>query len=170
MRFSTFVTLAIPLLFGGCQRAATTPAPVRHASVSSDALPETGTFSIIAYDTATGEWGGAVQSRVFSVGNGVLWAEAGAGMAATQAVVDVSYGPQALALLRQGKSAADVVKWVWEHDPDADTARWSKTGRQFAVVATSQLPLVLPSQVSAGTNGPLVKTISIELFATLLEM
>ena len=134
MRFSTFVTLAIPLLFGGCQRAATTPAPVRHASVSSDALPETGTFSIIAYDTATGEWGGAVQSRVFSVGNGVLWAEAGAGMAATQAVVDVSYGPQALALLRQGKSAADVVKSVWEHDPDADTARWSKTGRQFAVV------------------------------------
>ena len=62
-------------------------------------LAETGTFSIIAYDTATGEWGGAVQSRVFSVGNGVLSAEAGVGVVATQAVVDVSYGPQALALL-----------------------------------------------------------------------
>ena len=99
-----------------------------------DALPETGTFSIIAYDTATGEWGGAVQSRVFSVGNGVLSAEAGVGVVATQAVVDVSYGPQALALLRQGKSAAEVVKYVWEHDPDPDTARWAKTGRQFAVV------------------------------------
>src|SRR5437660_429176 len=63
---------------------------------------ETGTFSILAYDPATGELGGAVQSRVFSVGNGVLWAEAGVGAVATQAVVDVSYGPQALALLRKG--------------------------------------------------------------------
>src|ERR1019366_4085802 len=90
---------------------------------TEDALLETGTFSIIAYDTATGEWGGAVQSRVFSVGNGVLSAEAGVGVVATQAVVDVSYGPQALALLRQGKSAAEVVKYVWAHDPDPDTAR-----------------------------------------------
>lgn len=97
-------------------------------------LPETGTFSIIAYDSAAGEWGGAVQSRVFSVGNGVLWAEAGVGVVATQAVVDVSYGPQALALLRQGKSASEVVKYVWDHDPNPDSARWAKTGRQFAVV------------------------------------
>ena len=100
----------------------------------SERLPDTGTFSIIAYDTATGMWGGAVQSRVFSVGNGVLWAEAGVGIVATQAIVDVSYGPQALALLRQGKSAKDVVKEVWERDPDPDTVRWSKSGRQFAVV------------------------------------
>jgi uncharacterized Ntn-hydrolase superfamily protein len=100
----------------------------------TDELPDTGTFSIIAYDTATGMWGGAVQSRVFSVGNGVLWAEAGVGIVATQAVVDVSYGPQALALLRQGKSAKDVVKEVWERDPDPDTVRWAKAGRQFAVV------------------------------------
>jgi len=97
-------------------------------------LPATGTFSIIAYDSASGQLGGAVQSRVFSVGNGVLWAEAGVGIAATQAIVDVSYGPQALALLRQGKSAAEVVKTVWGRDPDPDSARWSKLGRQFAVV------------------------------------
>ena len=97
-------------------------------------LPDTGTFSIIAYDTATGMWGGAVQSRVFSVGNGVLWAEAGVGIVATQAIVDVSYGPQALALLRQGKSATEVVREVWERDPDPDTVRWTKFGRQFAVV------------------------------------
>ena len=97
-------------------------------------LPATGTFSIIAYDSATGQLGGAVQSRVFSVGNGVLWAEAGIGIAATQAIVDVSYGPQALALLREGKSASEVVKTIWERDPDPDSARWSKYGRQFAVV------------------------------------
>jgi uncharacterized Ntn-hydrolase superfamily protein len=104
------------------------------AAYLGDELPPTGTFSVIAYDSATGQLGGAVQSRVFSVGNGVLWAEAGVGIAATQAIVDVSYGPQALALLRQGKSAAEVVKTVWQRDPDPDTTRWSKYGRQFAVV------------------------------------
>ena len=63
------------------------------------------TFSILGFDPATGEVGGAVQSRVFSVGNGVLWAEAGVGAAATQAIVDVSYGPKAIALLRAGHGA-----------------------------------------------------------------
>lgn len=94
----------------------------------------TGTFSILAYDPATGELGGAVQSRVFSVGNGVLSAEAGVGVVATQAIVDVSYGPQALALLRQGMSAEQVVKTLWDRDPDPRPDNWSKQGRQFAVV------------------------------------
>jgi uncharacterized Ntn-hydrolase superfamily protein len=118
----------------GCVSACVVGSVRVPAGVTKDDLPETGTFSILAYDTATGQMGGAVQSRVFSVGNGVLWGEAGVGMAATQAVVDVSYGPQALTLLRQGKSAAEVVKSVWDHDPDPDTARWSKYGRQFAVL------------------------------------
>lgn len=103
-------------------------------TVRRDELPPTGTFSIIAWDSASGMWGGAVQSRVYSVGNGVLWAEANVGIVATQAIVDVSYGPQALAMLREGKSANEVVKAVWERDPDPDTVRWSKYGRQFAVV------------------------------------
>src|SRR5512147_1388145 len=80
--------------------------------------PPVATFSILAYDPQTGEIGAAVQSRVFSVGNGVLWAEAGVGAAATQAIVDVSYGPQALELLRQGMNAEQVVKTVWDRDPD----------------------------------------------------
>ena len=92
------------------------------------------TFSILAYDPATGEVGGAVQSRVFSVGNGVLWAEAGVGAAATQAIIDVSYGPKAIALLKQGLSAADVVKRIYAEDPDPRPQDWSKQGRQFAVV------------------------------------
>lgn len=131
IRFAIPTTVALAL--AAC-------APAHHASpiVPLDDPPPIGTFSILAYDSASGQWGGAVQSRVFSVGNGVLWGEAGVGMVATQAVVDVSYGPQALALLRQGKSAAEVIKQVWEHDPDPrpDTGRtgWAKSGRQFAVV------------------------------------
>src|SRR5215471_15121368 len=70
--------------------------------VSREFWSPVATFSILGYDPGTGEVGGAVQSRVFSVGNGVLWAEAGAGAAATQAIVDVSYGPQAIALLKKG--------------------------------------------------------------------
>ena len=94
----------------------------------------TGTFSILGYDPATGELGAAVQSRVFSVGNGVLWAEAGVGVAATQAIVDVSYGAQALDLLRTGMDAEKVVKTIWDRDPDPRPQDWTKQGRQFAVV------------------------------------
>ena len=96
--------------------------------------PPVATFSILGYDPQTGEVGGAVQSRVFSVGNGVLWGEANVGMVATQAIVDVSYGPQALELLRKGLSPEEVVKQVWENDPDPRPGRWTKYGRQFAVM------------------------------------
>lgn len=92
------------------------------------------TFSILGYDPATGEVGGAVQSRVFSVGNGVLWAEAGVGAAATQAIVDVSYGPKAIELLRAGMSPAAIIKAIWDSDPDPQPERWTKQGRQFAVI------------------------------------
>jgi len=97
-------------------------------------LWETGTFSILGYDPATGEVGGAVQSRVFSVGNGVLWADADSGIAATQAIVDVGYGPKALALLRRGLSPDAIVKRIWAEDPDPLPGNWSKQGRQFAVM------------------------------------
>ncbi len=96
--------------------------------------PPIATFSILAYDSATGEIGGAVQSRVFSVGNGVLWAKAGVGAVATQAIVDVSYGPKGLELLAQGMAPADIVKKLWDDDTDPLPERWSKYGRQFAVI------------------------------------
>jgi uncharacterized Ntn-hydrolase superfamily protein len=94
------------------------------------------TFSILGYDPDTGMLGGAVQSRVFSVGNGVLWAEANVGIVATQAIVDVSYGPQALELLRRGVAPQDVVTTVLDRDPDPGYAGydWPKSGRQFSVM------------------------------------
>ena len=95
-----------------------------------------GTFSILGFDPETGEIGAAVQSRVFSVGNGVLWAEAGVGAVATQAIVDVSYGPQGLALLRLGYPPATIIKAILDADPDPGYrgGRWQKAGRQFAVM------------------------------------
>ena len=96
--------------------------------------PPVATFSILGYDPATGEVGVAVQSRVFSVGNGVIWGEAGVGVVATQAIVDVSYGPQALELLRQGQAPAQVVENVLANDPNPRPDRWTIEGRQFSVM------------------------------------
>lgn len=98
------------------------------------ALDPVATFSILGYDPDTGEVGGAVQSRVFSVGNGVLWAEADVGIVATQAIVDVSYGPKGLALLRAGMSPSAIIKALWESDADPRPGNWTKEGRQFAVM------------------------------------
>ncbi len=94
------------------------------------------TFSILGYDAETGEVGGAVQSRVFSVGNGVLWAEADVGIVATQAIVDVSYGPKGLALLRAGMKPEAVVRAMLDSDPDPGYRGnpWPKAGRQVAVM------------------------------------
>jgi uncharacterized Ntn-hydrolase superfamily protein len=115
---------AVVLCLGGClvlTPAAQVPDPVA-------------TFSILGFDPATGEVGGAVQSRVFSVGNGVLWGEAGVGMVATQAIVDVSYGPKGLALLRAGMTPEVIIKAIWDNDPDPRPDGWTKQGRQFAVM------------------------------------
>ena len=107
-----------------------------HAQPKKAELPfdPVATFSILGYDPKTGEVGGAVQSRVFSVGNGVLWAEANIGVVATQAIVDVGYGPRGLELLRAGLTPAAAVKATWDSDPDPRPGDWTKLGRQFAIM------------------------------------
>jgi len=122
----TLSALAILLLMASAARAQEVP--------SAPGWPPVATFSILGYDPETGEVGGAVQSRVFSVGNGVLWAEAGVGVVATQAIVDVSYGPQGLALLRQGLAPDAVVQRILMDDPDPNPEGWTKEGRQFSVM------------------------------------
>ena len=59
------------------------------------------TFSIVAYDSATGQFGAAVQSHWFKVGD-VIWLEAGVGAVATQSLVDFSYGPLGLEMMKAG--------------------------------------------------------------------
>src|SRR5262245_35357896 len=93
------------------------------------------TFSILGFDPDTEEIGAAVQSRVFSVGNGVLWAEAGVGAVATQAIVDVSYGPQGIELLKRGMAPKDIIRRILDVDIDPRPADWPKQGRQFAVIS-----------------------------------
>jgi uncharacterized Ntn-hydrolase superfamily protein len=68
------------------------------------------TYSIVAWDPDASQWGVAVQSKFLSVGSVVPWAAAGVGAIATQAYANPRYGPEGLALLREGLSAAEVVE------------------------------------------------------------
>ena len=85
------------------------------------------TFSIVARDAETGEMGVAVQSHWFSVGSIVAWGEAGVGVIATQSFVNPSFGPHGLDLLKQGKTAQEVVDILIASDEGRDV-------RQLAIV------------------------------------
>jgi uncharacterized Ntn-hydrolase superfamily protein len=80
--------------------------------------PIVATYSIAACDLEAGQWGVATQSKFLAVGSVVPWAEPGTGAIATQAYANPRYGPDGLALLRQGLSAQDVVERLTTADED----------------------------------------------------
>jgi len=84
------------------------------------AKPPVATYSIAACDLAAGQWGVATQSKFLGVGSVVPWAEPGVGAIATQAYANPRYGPDGLALLREGKSAEEVVALLTAADEDRD--------------------------------------------------
>ena len=86
-----------------------------------------GTYSIVARDPGTGELGVAVQSHWFGVGPIVPWAKAGVGAVATQANVEVAYGPRGLELLERGAEAGVTLRQLLAEDPLAES-------RQVAIV------------------------------------
>jgi uncharacterized Ntn-hydrolase superfamily protein len=98
------------------------------ALMVASAGPAMATFSIVAIDPATGDLGVAVASRYFAVGAVVPWAEANVGAVATQANVNVGYGPRALELLRQGLTAQQVMDKLFAEDTFP-----GKDGRQIAI-------------------------------------
>lgn len=68
------------------------------------------TWSIIARDSATGQFGIAVATRFFAVGARVPHIAAGHGAIATQAMVNPYYGIDGVKLLRDGRDPGDIVK------------------------------------------------------------
>jgi uncharacterized Ntn-hydrolase superfamily protein len=74
------------------------------------------TYSLVACDLDAGQWGVAVQSKFLAVGSVVPCAEPHVGAIATQAYANPRYGPDGLALLREGLSAQEVVKRLTEAD------------------------------------------------------
>ncbi len=72
--------------------------------------PRIATFSIVARDPHNGDLGIAVASKFLAVGAVVPWARAGAGAVATQALANVAYGPDGLALLERGHTAEQTLE------------------------------------------------------------
>lgn len=99
----------IPLLLVLVQQP-THPAP-------ADLLKRAHTYSIVAYDSATGDLGVAVQSKFPNVGGIVPWAVAGVGAVATQSLGNTDYGEKGLELMAQGATAGEALQIVMRADP-----------------------------------------------------
>jgi len=72
--------------------------------------PLVATYSIAACDLEARQWGVAVQSKFLAVGSLCPFAEPEVGAVATQSYVNPRYGPDGLALLRQGLSVEETVE------------------------------------------------------------
>jgi len=82
----------------------------------SDFAKRAHTYSIVAYDSATGDLGIAVQSKFPNVGGLVPWARAGVGAVATQSLSNTDYGEQGLELIARGATAPEAMRIIMRSD------------------------------------------------------
>ena len=75
------------------------------------------TYSIVAYDAETGQMGGAVQTHQMSVGRIIPFAQPGVGVIASQSMVNMSYGPLGIDLLKAGIPPARIIDALTASDP-----------------------------------------------------
>jgi len=97
--------------------------------------PRPSTFSIVARDPEKDAVGIAVQSKFVAVGSVVPFASADAGAVATQSFANVAYGPDGLALLREGHTAAETVETLTDADDEAETRQVGVVGQDGSVAA-----------------------------------
>jgi len=110
------------LLAAICLSALSAALPPRPAPARADepeAQRNIATFSVVAYDPATGEVGVAVQSKFFAVGSVVPYAQAGVGALASQAFGNTTFGPRGLELMEEGYPAAQALLELISADDDA---------------------------------------------------
>src|SRR5438128_7648104 len=81
-----------------------------------DLIKRAHTYSIVAYDSATGDLGVVVQSKFPNVGGIVPWARAGVGAVATQSLGNTAYGERGLDLIAQGATAEEALRIVMRTD------------------------------------------------------
>ena len=109
------------------------------------------TYSICACDLDAGQWGVATQSKFLAVGSVVPWAEPHVGAIATQSYANPRYGPDGLALLREGLPADEVVERLTHADDGRDQ-------RQLGVVDGNGRSATFTGSAchawAGGRNGP----------------
>jgi uncharacterized Ntn-hydrolase superfamily protein len=138
------------------------------------ARPVVATYSLVACDLEAGQWGVATQSKFLAVGSVVPWAEPHAGAVATQSYANPRYGPEGLALLREGLSADEVVERLTGGDDDREL-------RQLGVVDAAGRAATFTGsgcfEWAGGRTGPgyaaqgniLVSEATVEALATSFE-
>ena len=97
-----------------CTLAILAQRPVPSAPL--DLLKRAHTYSIVAYDSATGDLGIAVQSKFPNVGGLVPWARAGVGAVATQSLSNTDYGEKGLELIARGATAPEAMRIIMRGD------------------------------------------------------
>jgi uncharacterized Ntn-hydrolase superfamily protein len=141
------------------------------------------TYSICACDLEARQWGVATQSKFLAVGSVVPWAEPLVGAIATQSYANPRYGPDGLALLREGVSADEVVARLTEADEgraerqlgvvDAEGRGATYTGGACHEWAGGRVGAGYAAQgnilVSAETVGALAETFEVSAGKPLVE-
>src|SRR5919107_776020 len=74
------------------------------------------TYSIVGWDSATGDLGVVVQSKFPNVGGIVPWARAGVGAVATQSLSNTAYGERGLDLIAEGATAEEALRIIMRRD------------------------------------------------------
>ena len=109
--------LPFPLLFSLALTISAAPLASQQPIVAPSHLQKLAhTYSIVAWDSATGDLGVAVQSKFPNVGGIVPWARAGIGAVATQSLGNTAFGERGLELLAQGATAEEALRIVMRTD------------------------------------------------------
>ena len=88
------------------------------------------TYSIVAFDPATGRVGAAMQTHNFEACNGVIWVQPGVGAVASQAGSDPFYAFAGFEMMRLGKTAEQTLTSLVECDAESQH-------NQVAIIDTS---------------------------------
>lgn len=110
------------------------------------------TYSIIARDPGSGQMGVAVQSHYFSVGPICPWGLAGTGVVATQSLVDPSYGPLGLELMRNGKTAPDALRGLLAADEGREVRQVAMVDSTGAVAGHTGSNCIIEAGHRVGDN------------------
>jgi len=89
---------------------------MNHDNNKSTVEPLVSTFSIVAFDPATGDLGIAVQSKFPNVRAVVPWAKTGVGAVATQSFAKIDYATKGLELMENGATAEEALQTILRSD------------------------------------------------------